>query len=73
MIGIFQMTPCEFQAQLVDRLSTVPVEHRREARERIEHELDLLFAQKVTSQVEHLFDQSSRKSVMERLLTVANS
>uniref|UniRef100_A0A915BEY9 Uncharacterized protein n=2 Tax=Parascaris TaxID=6254 RepID=A0A915BEY9_PARUN len=67
------MTPCEFQAQLVDRLSSVPVEQRKEARERIEHELDLLFAQKVTSQVEHLFDQSSRKNVMERLLTVANS
>ncbi|VDM47605.1 unnamed protein product [Toxocara canis] len=67
---VAEMTLSDFQAQLVDGLSTVPVEWRGEVRAKIEHELDVLFAQKVAAEVAQLFDESARESVMERLLAM---
>lgn len=64
------MTSFEFKAQLVNRLGTIPVEQRGEVRARIEHELDTMFADKVAAEIEQVFDQSSRSSVMERLLAM---
>uniref|UniRef100_A0A915BEI9 Uncharacterized protein n=1 Tax=Parascaris univalens TaxID=6257 RepID=A0A915BEI9_PARUN len=65
-----EMTSFEFKAQLVNRLGTIPVEQRGEVRARIEHELDTMFADKVAAEIEQVFDQSSRGSVMERLLAM---
>ncbi|VDM48763.1 unnamed protein product [Toxocara canis] len=66
-----EMTSSEFETQLLDRLDAVPVGQKAEVRAKIEHELDILFAQKVAGQVERLFEQGSRRVIMERLLSMA--
>lgn len=64
------MTSLEFQTKLVDRLSTIPADRRGEVRAKLEHELDMLFAQKIAAEIEQVFDESARESVMERLLAM---
>ncbi|VDM44492.1 unnamed protein product [Toxocara canis] len=66
------MTSSEFKTQLVDRLSRIPCEQRGEIRAKLEHELDVMFADKITAEVEQIFDDSSRANVMERLLEMVN-
>ncbi|VDM50274.1 unnamed protein product [Toxocara canis] len=66
-----EMTPSEFQARLVKRLSAIPVEQRADVRIRIGHEMDVLFAQKVANEMGQV-DESVRGSVMERLLAMVS-
>uniref|UniRef100_A0A915BEN8 FLYWCH-type domain-containing protein n=1 Tax=Parascaris univalens TaxID=6257 RepID=A0A915BEN8_PARUN len=61
------MSLSEFQSQLVDRLSIAPSERRWEIREKINYELEVLFAQSIAARAEECFDESVRGSVMEQL------
>uniref|UniRef100_A0A914RVY5 Uncharacterized protein n=1 Tax=Parascaris equorum TaxID=6256 RepID=A0A914RVY5_PAREQ len=64
------MSLSEFQSQLVDRLSIAPSERRWEIREKINYELEVLFAQSIAARAEECFDESVRGSVMEQLLAM---
>ncbi|KHN75850.1 hypothetical protein Tcan_11510 [Toxocara canis] len=60
----------QVQNELRAMLRETSLNKKGEVRAKIEHELDVLFAQKVAAEVAQLFDESARESVMERLLAM---
>ncbi|VDK17539.1 unnamed protein product [Anisakis simplex] len=66
------MTAKEFEVRLVNKLHDFPSDQRALVRERLENELDILFARNISQQIKAHFHGDCQQNAMKRLLSVVN-